>query len=527
MDLPPTVDPPGAAASGAESAQARRLAEGRAINREFCAVGAARVGWVGQLVADVRDEVRERMLALGDADLDVDAQELADRMCVDSVMGALGVGKYEATSLVNLSDRLVVLPEVRDAWSAGVLDAGRARVLANATEVLDDATARNVARELIASVGKGPWDSPAPRQWRTQVQDAVVRADPAAAEKRRAASVAARRVRSWPEGDGSAVLAVHAGDADIALADEVINDLARAWPAADPDGVRLSMDQRRADALIGLFRTVRNGSLADPPDCDRDAGSASGAGSAFGIDHSGDRADRNDAAVAPGPLAGVRLPRVPVRRVHDLGVVLHADTLFGDGPAAQETGQLRGLGQPDVLAPGSARDLARKQLAEGVGVQVIVVDDTGAVEHVVRLDRDTAEHCRSRQALVSAVRQKLADGLALQVAGHDPTEAIARHVRAAAPTCSFYDCPRQARSCDLDHDTPWPRGPTSVTNLDPKCRRHHNAKTLGVVRTSLNAGPGAGPRTVHWTLPSGIQVTTSPEPLPGTAIRPTPTPLAG
>jgi hypothetical protein len=302
---------------------------------------------------------------------------------------------------------------------------------------------------------------------------------------------------------------VHAGDADIALADQVINDLARAYPATDPDGVRLSMDQRRTDALIGLFRTVRDGSLADPPSPVDPA-----AGSAF------------VPPAAPGPLAGVRLPRVPVRRVHDLGVVLHADTLFGDGPAAQETGQLRGLGQPDVLAPGSARDLARRQLADGVGVQVIVVDESGAVEHVVRLDRDTAEHCRSRQALVCAVREKLADDLALEVDGHDPTEAIARHVRAAAPTCSFYDCPRQARSCDLDHDTPWPRGPTSISNLDPKCRRHHNAKTLGVVRTSLNAGPGAGPRTVHWTLPGDITVTTSPEPLPGTAIRPTPAPLA-
>jgi hypothetical protein len=62
-----------------------------------------------------------------------------------------------------------------------------------------------------------------------------------------------------------------------------------------------------------------------------------------------------------------------------------------------------------------------------------------------------------------------------------------------------------------------------VSNLDPKCRRHHNAKTLGVVHTRLTAGPGAGRRTVHWTLPAGIQVTTSPEPVPGTRLRPRPT----
>jgi hypothetical protein len=214
---------------------------------------------------------------------------------------------------------------------------------------------------------------------------------------------------------------------------------------------------------------------------------------------------------------------VPVRRVHDLGLVLHADALFGDGPAAEATGQLRGLGRPDVLDPASARTLARRQLEQGIGVQVLVVDDSGAVERVVRLDRDTAETCGSRETLVAAVRQQLAEAPALETDIHDPTEAIARHVRAAAPTCSFYNCPRQARSCDLDHDTPWPRGPTSVTNLDPKCRRHHNAKTLGVVRTRLTAGPGNGRRTVQWTLPTGIQVTTSPEPLPGVLLRPTPT----
>jgi hypothetical protein len=62
-----------------------------------------------------------------------------------------------------------------------------------------------------------------------------------------------------------------------------------------------------------------------------------------------------------------------------------------------------------------------------------------------------------------------------------------------------------------------------VANLDPKCRRHHNAKTLGIAHTRLVAGPGNGPRTVHWTLPAGIEVTTSPEPLPGTGLHPMPT----
>jgi hypothetical protein len=509
MDLPPTGDSRGAStASAVGSVEARELAETREGRRLVCAAQAAEVKRVARIVHRCRDQVRERVLALGDSDLDMDAEVFAHRQSVDSVMVALGIGKNEATTLVNLADRLAVLPAVWEAWSAGVLDTFRVRVLADATDVLDDATARAVAAQALAWAGDGPWAGPAPRQWRSRVEEAVVRADAQAAARRRAAAVAARRIRTWAEGDGSGVLAVHARANDIAMANMVITDLARAWPATDGDGVRLSMDQRRTDAFIGLLRAVRDHNLTDQ------SGVNSGAapGSAF----------------APASPPTTLLPRVAVRRVHDLGLVLHADTLFGDGPDADATAQLRGLGRPDVVDPKSARTLGRQQLRDGIGVQVLVVDDTGAVQHLVRLDRDTAERCRSRESLVAAVRDQLADAPPLEVDTHDPSEAIARHVRAAAPTCSFYDCPRPARSCDLDHDTPWPRGPTSVTNLDPKCRRHHNAKTYGVMQTRLVAEPGTGRRTVHWTLPAGIGVTTSPEPLPGAGLRPEPTaPTAG
>jgi hypothetical protein len=372
MDLPPTFDSRGGSMLPvADSESAREVAGAREANRACCAADAARLRWVARIVKRCRAEVRERVLALGDSDLDVDGEVFAHRTCVDSVMCAFGIGQSEATRLVNLAGRLAVLPEVWEAWSAGVLDTSRVRVLADATDVLDDATARTVARDLLASAAGAPWQGPAPRQWRTQVEEAVVAADAAAAARRRAAAVAARRVRSWTEGDGSAVLAVHAGTSDIEMADQVITDLARAWPATDPDGLRLTMDQRRTDAFLGLLRAVRDHSLTDQPGVTAD--SAFGAGSAFNAGSGAafaagrpDGRDLTDGDAQPGPIPGVRLPRVPVRR------------------------------------------------------------------------------------------------------------------------------------------------------------RHHNAKTLGVVRTQLTAGPGAGRWTVRWTLPAGIQVTTSPEPLPGTGLDPLP-----
>ena len=140
----------------------------------------------------------------------------------------------------------------------------------------------------------------------------------------------------------------------------------------------------------------------------------------------------------------------------------------------------------------------------------MLVDDEGALQHVVRIP---ATACTERNTLVEAVRAAPRSPLATD--RYTPTAAITRHVHAAAPTCSAYDCPRTATSCDLDHDEPWPRGPTNVLNLDPKCRRHHQAKTHGLVRTRLHPGPGR--RAVTWTYRSGLTLTTRPEPLPGCA----------
>ncbi|MFI5426259.1 HNH endonuclease signature motif containing protein [Aeromicrobium sp. UC242_57] len=44
-------------------------------------------------------------------------------------------------------------------------------------------------------------------------------------------------------------------------------------------------------------------------------------------------------------------------------------------------------------------------------------------------------------------------------------------------TCQFATCHRPAVECDLDHQIPWPHGPTTARNLQTLCRRHHQMKT--------------------------------------------------
>jgi hypothetical protein len=307
-------------------------------------------------------------------------------------------------------------------------------------------------------------------------------------------------VRSWAVGDGTAELLVTAAAEDVAMAESVITDLARGWAGTGPDGERLTMDQRRVDAFLDLFRRVRDGE---------------------------------------------GLPSLSVRRQREIGLVLPADTFFtappddlaappdgiaappddlapplrapaaspGDDPpppsAAADPGLVRGLRHDVFLDPASAAEVARAELARGAALHVLLAGPGGQLRRVVRLPRQPAGGW-TRELLTRAVRAALPDLPPLRVPGYAPTAAIEDQVRAVHPRCVWYDCPRGSTRCDLDHDQPWPRGPTDAANLLPRCRRNHETKTRGLHRS--RAGPDGA---VHHTTLTGLDVTTRPEPLPG------------
>ncbi|MBK5307396.1 MAG: hypothetical protein JJD92_11975 [Frankiaceae bacterium] len=83
-----------------------------------------------------------------------------------------------------------------------------------------------------------------------------------------------------------------------------------------------------------------------------------------------------------------------------------------------------------------------------------------------------------------------------------PTERQKRLLRARAPRCEWPGCGRRASravaaGCDLDHDRPWPFGPTCACNLGPLCRRHHRIKQLGWIKHRRADG------SIRWTSPTG------------------------
>jgi Domain of unknown function (DUF222) len=88
-----------------------------------------------------------------------------------------------------------------------------------------------------------------------------------------------------------------------------------------------------------------------------------------------------------------------------------------------------------------------------------------------------------------------------------PPAALADHVAARDQTCRFPGCHHPARTADVDHTVPYPRGATSAGNLGALCRHHHRLKH----HTQWTLTQHGGQFT--WTSPTGRTYSRRPEPL--------------
>jgi hypothetical protein len=534
----------------------RVTAELRRQARETAASQAREIRLIAELVGEVEAAARAELAAAGPR---VPGQPPDEEVVFDAVLaevqGALGVGEWWAGKLVEAATRLTTVhTETLAAVESGRLDLTRARQLVAATAWLPDAAAQRVEEQVLAGAGAAPWAGPSPRSWHDRLARAIVRLAPDLVRDRRERLVAQRTVRTWLAGDGTGELSVTAADVDITLADEVITALGHAWPKvdpADPDGERLlSPDQRRVDALIDLLRRVRDGRdlpvlpvrgehdiglvlpadtfFADPDELARPAGPPSS-------DDADDR-DHDDGPARDGHGSIDERSDLVVERSGsdehddraDLAGDVHDSLDEQDGryirrdedgharrPARLEAsalpapGQRRGPGGPAYLDPVSAVALARREIALGADTTVLLTNKSGALVGQVRL-RSPVGGVWTARSLHAAVLAGLDRSRPPATDGYAPTTAQAAYVRARNPRCTGYDCVRAARRCDLDHDTPWPRGPTDVDNLAPRCRRHHEQKTRGLLRTALHPDGSVTTTTV-----TGLTVITRPEPLPG------------
>jgi hypothetical protein len=438
---------------------------------------------------------------------------------VDEVMVALGLSAAAAAGLLAESVTLVQrLPATWAALAAGSIGWNHARALAEIVGPVKDEARAGVEERLLARAG-----GKTVAQLREAARRAVLRADAAAAARRLAAAIRDRGVRMFPGRDGM-------GSLSATLPLPVAQACRRALEAyaADcgtPGDVR-SKEQRMVDCLVDLIlRPGVNGPVQI------------GLTVVAGVDTltGGDE---------PGEIDGQPVPAVLVRELaHTLGLLQRpeqaeaeveptgvaepagtkcpADAQNASAPADPQADPAT-----DAIAAGlSGNEAAAVRLAELLGIrtvagtalahiptiaiveevsgQLLALTDATGIRHTATCDR---RKCRTGKRDCTHPPRGAGLGPPADSPGYPPSAALARFVRARDRRCRFPGCRATARRCDLDHNTPWPAGPTSETNLCCLCRHHHRLSHQAPGWT-MHRLPDGG---LQWTTPGGHTVTTHP-----------------
>jgi Domain of unknown function (DUF222) len=429
---------------------------------------------------------------------------------------------YAVRCLLARSRRLAGgLPTVWEAFRRGDVDAEQVRVI--------DRIARRVTEAALAAIDDQAVDAAqtrTPKQLMTWLLRLVVRLEPMAFAERHRRALAERRVTVVQGADGMGYVTGEVSAADAAAIDGMLAAAARSLGADDPR----TEQQRRAD----LFADLLLGRLGFDDTSNDDDNNADDA--TTDDDHNDDADDdttdddHNDNTevledsdaeeVSPaeasvsewleveqidpdtGELLGTRLQRVdadgepvgepvdavtgrhfgqapkPVRRPRKvrIGVVVPLSSLLGATDAPAELADRSGFIPGETL-----RQLIAEAIRANSGDEVLftrlLTDDGGRLLDTTELGR----YASSR---------------------------LAEAIQIRAGTCRFPTCTVPADRCDLDHHEPHPHGPTSGTNEDPFCRRHHRGKTFAWL-ACIREDHG-----VDWTLPDAEHYRCLDEPLP-------------
>ena len=165
----------------------------------------------------------------------------------DQIANALGESRFRADELTGTAGHLDThLPGTQAALRDGTVSLGKARLIATATGLLDEAEARAAEAEVLDRAGRLT-----PGGLRAAIARAVMEAAPEKARKRRETAARFARVERWAEDSGNAALAGRELSPDQVLAaDERITARARELKAAGLEG---GTDELRARALLDLL----------------------------------------------------------------------------------------------------------------------------------------------------------------------------------------------------------------------------------------------------------------------------------
>jgi uncharacterized protein DUF222 len=390
---------------------------------------------------------------------------------VDEAAATLGIsGRAASMMLIDAITLTEGLPATLAALSAGDISPAHARVMVEVAGAVADPDKRGAVEEAV--LPRAARQTPA--ALRACVRRAVARIDAAAAADRLATAVRDRHVRLDARDDGMSTLTALMSTPVGRACREALSAYAKACEV-DQDGNRdpRTHDQRMADCLADLILRPH--------------------------------ADHPAVRVVLTLIAGV-------------------DTLTGQGPGADDPGELEG----DLVSAAQVRELAH-QFGLMPRPHATAVGDPSATRAALTrlLDArrliDTALAERPRIAVVDQLTGTLlalTDSTELRTAtaagrglgppsgtdAYRPTDPLHRFVRLRDRRCRFPGCRMRARCCDLDHQVPHPHGDTAHDNLACLCEHHHRLSHQAPGwRLHRNTDGG-----LVWTLPSGRTITTYP-----------------
>jgi Domain of unknown function (DUF222) len=455
--------------------------------RREAAKAQARLAEAAVRYADAR--IAEETAAAPDFDVPRLGRPKPGEFVADELSVMLRDQPYQVRCLLARSRRMAAdLPTVWEAFRRGDLDAEQIRVIDRVARRVTEASTLAAIDDQVIDAAQ----TKTPKQLMTWLLRLVVRLEPEAFEERHRRALAERRVSVVQGVDGMGYVTGEVSAADAAAIDGMLAATARNLGAADPR----SEQQRRAD----LFADLLLGRVAFDDNTDDDE------------DDSGDTA-----AAAAGVSEWLEVEQIDPNTGELLGTQLQR--IDGEGqPIGEPVDAI--TGNPTCRPP----KLIRRPRTIRIGVVVPLSSLLG--------NTDTPAELADRSGYIPAemLRQHIADAIQANSGdevlftrlltddggrlldttelGRYPSTRLAEAIKIRAGTCRFPTCTVPADRCDLDHHQPHPHGPTSGSNQDPFCRRHHRGKTfawLACIRNDYG---------VEWTLPDAEHYRCLDQPLP-------------
>jgi hypothetical protein len=335
------------------------------------------------------------------------------------------------------------LPLTLELLDRGELYEHQARVLLKTTENCSEDVARAVEARVLGAGGK----ELSPPDLRQALKRAVLQVeselDAEAVTARLAEARAKRRVTSRAEDDGMASIHLLGSAEQVRQHDLDLDQLVLQEKRADREaGVWRSSDQIRADLMLAMPGMLLRS-----------------------------RQDTGGARAVPRADALVNV-FVPVLTALERSS--EPGEIDGYGPISAEHVRL--------LMPHSR---LRRACVDSTTGRLLELDD------VVQAPAEDTVRTRLLDMLRPSVVTHEAEPQ------HDPSALLRRFVDLRSRRCDGINCSHPARRCHKDHRVPYPAGPTSENNLDPRSASCHRAKHSGwQVRIEQDGG-------TTWTSPLG------------------------